>query len=60
MGFLGLPDAFIAATVVYVIARIIRAIGKDNTDNALPVGILEFVSACVMAYSGIVFLLDLI
>lgn len=59
MDFLGLPKAFIIATAIYVITRIIRAIGKDDSDD-WPVIVLGFASACVMAYSGIVFLLELI
>lgn len=59
MDFLGLPKTFIIATVIYVITRIARAIGKDN-DDSLPIIILGFIAACIMAYTGIIFLLDLV
>ena len=59
MDFRGLPKAFFIAKVICVITRIVRAIGKDN-DDSLPIIILGFIAACIMAYTGIVFLLDLI
>lgn len=54
-----LPKAFIISTVVYVITRIVRAIGKDS-DDSYPIVLLGFVAGCIMAFSGVTYLLELL
>ncbi|MCM1214066.1 MAG: hypothetical protein NC548_06050 [Lachnospiraceae bacterium] len=54
-----LPKGFIIATVVYLITRILRAIGKDK-EGDWPIILLGMVAAIIMLYTGTVYLIGLV
>jgi len=60
---LGIPKAFVIATIVYIVTCICRTLAKNRDDDDLGgcfISILGIVSAAIMAYSGVTWLIGLI
>lgn len=56
---INLPKGFIIATIVYLITRILRTVGKDK-EGDWPIILLGMVAAIIMLYTGTVYLIDLV